>query len=200
MPKPPSQIIENAGGIESIAKELGLKYKHIANREQQQAQNKVYREDTVYVFDFGGHTQHGTPYDAVIYWNDASAPIRYRHFVESHGCWDGGTKAMVHGLLSSRKGEARCTVCFEDCDPLHIARCTCCCCGVCAMCIVKLCLIEMEFDEILDNNFMAQYQCPKCRGPIAMNFFHLYAKVQDRVEEFDEEQQKALLFTGLFTG
>lgn len=181
--------------IETTAKHMGLEFVRETKVKEYNAHMKQCKwrldPDVVYLFEPGVPT-HSESHngnltnqcrDAVLHYNDKILQLS----------WNNSTKAHIRKILQSGGEEPECAVCYES-SPLQCHSCPQCGSKVCAFCQVKMCLTPETISLVLRGSHITIVHCVECRGVFQMDLMQTYYMLFDRLTEFAERQQEALLF------
>ena len=183
--------------IETTAKHMGLEFKRETNMRRYTAHNNAtgtwpnIDKDIVYLFEpgmpthFGAHNTDSTDglCDAVLHYNDKI----------HHLSWDDCSKATIRKTLLRTSEEPECAVCYEEC-PMGCHVCRKCNGNLCPLCRMKMCLTPGTIDLVLRGEHITVGQCVQCRVMCHIDLQRTSYMLFDRLNEFTERQQEALVF------
>ena len=170
----------NGKTVQAIAKELGLTFKRIKH------QDYTFDPDIVYLLDKGKplFISRGE-IDALLYWKHRVLALK----------WNEVTKAEIRKILEDDGTDSECGVCMEDLPLREATLCSKCGHKLCSVCMMKICLTGETIHQIFRGQFCVGHRCPECRQEADYDFRSMYYRVLDRLDEFNNEQQRAILCT-----
>ena len=185
--------------IESIAKQMGVEFRRATTVAQYRAHIQKYKgsvfPDLIFLLDIGVPIHRGPKlvgespetYDAVLRYKSTELPLN----------WGAVSKASIRKFLKrgSESEEHECIVCYQE-YPLSYQVCYTCGSNVCTFCEVKMCLTPQSINFLMSGLEAPEVpvKCVQCRVEVMIDLRTLTHEVFDRLRDFDEDQQKALLF------
>ena len=108
------------------------------------------------------------------------------------------TKARIRKWLEN-PFDKTCIICYEEAKYGCSATCRSCSARTCLVCFLKHNLTEQAIEKIFSSVLMTfyaermPYQCVQCRATGSIDFWGIYYKVLDCINQFSELQRRAIL-------